>query len=240
MSVVIIGSTGSDVDADLATDHHVYDRRMRLAHHREQLARLRRPTCDHPLRLFVSGCLAGRPCGVDGTDYGLHAALRDLLSLPTVSVASFCPEDYAMGTPRTMPDIHGGDGFDVLDGNARVLDQYGVDVTEKMLAGARAMLAAALAHGAELAVLTDMSAACGSQVVSDGCRLVKERRFTAGVGVATALLLRHDVLVVSQRDYKTLGLVRALLDSSFVPCVDARDHHESDWYVRTFESARVS
>ncbi len=83
---------------------------------------LRVPTKRNPLRLLVSGCLAGRPCGMDGSDYGLHAPLRDLLALPTVSIASFCPEEFAMGTPRTTPDIHGGDGHGVLDGKARVLD----------------------------------------------------------------------------------------------------------------------
>ena len=74
-----------------------------------------------------------------------------------------------------MPDIHGGDGVDVLAGRARVLDEHGSDLTEAMLAGARAMLAFARDNGAELAILTDMSAACGSQVISDGCRLVPDR-----------------------------------------------------------------
>lgn len=207
---------------------------MRLPHDPDALARLRVPSARDPLRLLVSGCLAGRPCGVDGTDYDLGAPLRSLLALPTVSVASFCPEDFAMGTPRTMPDIHGGDGHDVLDGRARVFDEHGADLTDKMIAGAEAMLAAALAHRAELALLTDMSAACGSQVISDACRLVEKRRFTAGVGVATALLLRHGVAVLSQRDYQTLGRVRALLDPSFTPDPAARDHHQTDWYVATF------
>lgn len=207
---------------------------MRLPHDLQALAGLRVPTAAGPLRLLVSGCLAGRPCGVDGSDYGHGSLLSDVLALPTVAAVSFCPEDFAMGTPRTMPDIHGGDGHAVLDGKARVLDEHGTDLTDKMLAGAEAMLACALAHRAELAVLTDMSAACGSQVISDACRLVKERRFTAGVGVATALLLRNGIPVVSQRDYRTLGKIRALLDPSFTADPAARDHHETDWYVATF------
>jgi uncharacterized protein YbbK (DUF523 family) len=207
---------------------------MRLPHDAEAFSKLRAPTAHEPLRLLVSGCLAGRPCGVDGSDYGLNAPLRDLLALPSVSVVSFCPEEFAMGTPRTMPDIHGGDGHDVLDGRARVIDEHGTDLTEKMIAGAKAMLETALAHRVELALLTDMSAACGSQVISLGCRLVEKRRFTASVGVATALLLRNGVSVLSQRDNKTLGKLRALLDPSFTPDPAARDYHEVEWYVATF------
>ena len=36
-----------------------------------------------------------------------------------------------------MPDLHGGDGFAVLDGDARILDEHRNDLTEGMLAGFR-------------------------------------------------------------------------------------------------------
>jgi uncharacterized protein YbbK (DUF523 family) len=143
----------------------------------------------------------------------------------------FCPEQHALGTPRTMPDIHGGDGFDVLAGRAKVLDEHGRDLTEKMVEGARAMLAFAQQGRAELAILTDLSAACGSQVISDGCRLVAERRWQKGVGVATALLLGAGIPVVAQRDFWTLGRLRARLDPGFKPPDDARDHHEHPWVL---------
>lgn len=202
---------------------------MLLAHHRALIDDLRTPTPDDPWRLLVSGCLAGWPCGVEGSDYGLGATLADLLALPTVRGIPFCPEQHALGTPRTMPDIHGGDGFDVVAGRAKVLDEHGVDLTAKMIEGGRAMLAHARAERVELAVLTDMSAACGSQVISDGCRLVEVRRFQKGVGVATALLLEAGIPVVSQRDFHTLGLLRARLEPGFEPNRDARDHHDHPW-----------
>ena len=221
-----------------AADGWCYHRTVRLAHSPHPFATLRVPTSLDPLRVLVSGCLMGLSCGVDGTDYGMGGALDALLLLPTVKAIPFCPEDHAMGTPRTMPDIHGGDGFDVLDGRARVLDEHGGDLTEPMVAGARAMIGHATAHRVELAILTDMSAACGSQVISDGCRLVKNRRYTAGVGVATALLLRSGIAVFSQRDYRTLGALRALLDPAFAPDGTAIDHHETAWHRDYFRTGR--
>jgi uncharacterized protein YbbK (DUF523 family) len=215
----------------------VSDQRLRLPHDPEALAALREPTAADPLRVLVSGCLAGLPCGVSGTDYGLGAVLRELFALPALKMIPFCPEDSALGTPRTMPDIHGGDGHDVLAGRARVLDEHGQDLTEKMILGAQNMLAHARRERVELAMLTDMSAACGSQVISRGCRLVEKREFVASVGVAAALLIQNGIPVVSQRDPLTLGKIRALVDPSYTPDPGAADYHHSDWYRSYFGSA---
>lgn len=204
---------------------------MLLAHHRTAIADLRKPTEQQPWRLLVSGCLAGWGCGVDGGDYGFGSTFAELLALPTLRALPFCPEQHGLGTPRTMPDIHGGDGFDVLAGRARVMDEHGRDLTVQMVAGAEAMLRFARDQRAELAFLTDMSAACGSQVISDGCRLVAERRYQKGVGVATALLLQAGIPVVAQRDFRTLASLRARLDPSFTPPEDLCDHHEHPWVV---------
>ncbi len=202
-----------------------------LAHNTDQLDQLRKATPNTPLRVLVSGCLVGWNCGVDGTDYGLGNAIPELLSLPNVQTFPFCPEQHALGTPRTMPDIHGGDGFDVLAGRARVLDENGNDLTEAMLEGAHAMLAFAQRSRIELAILTDMSAACGTQVVSDACRLEEKRRYRWGVGVAAAMLLRERVVVVSQRDFATLGGLRRRLDPTYGPSADLRDHHLHPWVL---------
>jgi len=208
--------------------------KLLVAHSPDYLATMRTPSASDPLRVLLSGCLVGWKCGVDKTDYGLGDALAWLTSLAAVKCVAFCPEEHALGSPRNMPDIHGGDGFDVLDRDARVLDQHGNDVTEAMLKGAEAMLDFALMKEIEIAVLTDMSAACGSQVVSDGCRLVKNRKYRAGPGVAAACLLRANIPVIAQRDHKTLGLLRQKLDPGFVSPPDLRDHHEKQWYQSYF------
>ncbi len=206
----------------------------RLPHDAAAWARLRVPSVEDPLRVLVSGCLEGWPCAVDGSDYGLGGAVAAVLDRPEVRRVPFCPEDVGFGTPRLTPDLDGGDGRDVLAGRARVIGPDGEDLTEPMLRGAHAMLAAALEARVELAVLTDMSAACGSQVISLGHRSRPVRRFQIGVGVATALLLAHGVPVLSQRDHRSLERLRHHLDPDHRPDPEARDHHEGDWYRQSF------
>lgn len=204
---------------------------MKLVDHPEALAALPEPTAEEPWRVLVSGCMAGWACGVDGTDYGMGEALAGFRGLANLRWVPFCPEDVGLGTPRTMPDIHGGDGFAVLEGRARVLDERGEDLTAGMLRGAEAMVAKAREAKVHLAILTDMSGACGTQVISEGCRFDEPRRYQRGVGVAAALLIRAGVPVVSQRDFATLAKLRARLDPRFEPDPAARDHHEHPWVL---------
>lgn len=158
----------------------------------------------------------GMSCGVDGSSYGAPYAHPDqLVRLSNVHAVPFCPEDFAFGTPRQTPDIHGGNGFDVLDGTARVLSESGDDWTERMVAAARAMLEVAKENGVRLALLMDISAACGSQVIYDGFR--PEHRYQAGQGVCAALLIRHGIKVLSHRDHRTLNLLLDKLDPSRPP-----------------------
>ncbi|MBK8978180.1 MAG: DUF523 domain-containing protein [Planctomycetes bacterium] len=207
---------------------------MRLAHHHELVARLRRPGPDDPWRVLCSGCLFGWPCGVDGTSNGEYPGAMRFLAHPAVRAVPFCPEDHALGTPRNTPDLHGGDGFAVLRGTARARDQHGTDITEAMLAGARAMLAHARAHAVDWALLMDMSGACGSQVISEGCRFDAERRYQRGVGVATAMLLEAGIPVVSQRDFHCHELLWQRLEPDHRVDASAVDHHETAWYRAAF------
>jgi uncharacterized protein YbbK (DUF523 family) len=200
----------------------------------DQLAGLQRFTPEKPLKLLVSACLGGTPCGVDGSTNGEYPWIRKLIALPNVRTVSLCPEHYSFGTPRATPDIADGTGFDVLDGRARVLNEKGEDWTDGMIRGAQAMLELARASAVDLAVLMDMSAACGSQVISDGSRFTADRKYRQGPGVAAALLLRNGFRVISQRDFRALERLYELLDPTHAANPAARDHHETDWYIKTF------
>jgi hypothetical protein len=80
----------------------------------------------------------------------------------------------------------------------------------------------------------DISAACGSQVIYDGPRSAV--RHQAGQGVCAALLIRHGIKVLSQRDHRTLNAILSKLGSNYQAFPAARNHHETPWYVETFGS----
>ena len=191
-------------------------------------------TPEAPLKIMVSGCLAGLPVLVDGGDFGAHPLMQRLLGLANVKAFPFCPENFSFGTPRETPDIHGGDGHDVLDGRAKVYSETGQDWTEGMVAGAYRMLEIVRANDVRLAVLTDISAACGSQVIYRGARATAAHQI--GQGVSAALLVRNGVPVVSQRDYKTLNAIFRKLNPRFRKLPDLIDHHEIEWYRTYFQT----
>lgn len=195
---------------------------------------LRQPTAEDPLRILFSACLAGRQCGFDGSSYGEYPLALQLIRMCNVQPVLFCPEHFSFGTPRALCDIHGGDGFDVLDGKAQVLTESGEDWTAPMIAAAEQMLRLALSQKVRLAVLMDISAACGSQVIYSGNRRAESPVYQRGAGVCAALLIRANISVVSQRDYYTLGMLMQKLDATFVPDPLAIDHHQNFWYREYF------
>lgn len=202
---------------------------MRLPHNPELLAAIRLPTQEDPWRVLISGCIFGWKVAVDGTTYGLDSERPKWLDSSLVEMIPFCPEDYQLGTPRSMPDLHGGDGFAVLDGNGQILDSENNDITPQVLAGAEAMTQLALKRRVDFAVLTDRSGACGSQVISIGCRSIEPVVYRKGVGVAAASLLRGGVSVVSQRDFRTLDILRSKLEDNYSPDESLLDHHQHPW-----------
>jgi uncharacterized protein YbbK (DUF523 family) len=191
-------------------------------------------TPDNPLKILMSGCLAGLPVLVDGGNFGANPVMQKLRSQPNVRVIAFCPENFSFGTPRATPDIHGGDGHDVLDGRARVLSDTGEDWTVGMIRAAQHMLELAQSNGVHLAVLTDISAACGSQVIYRGARATAAHQI--GQGVCAALLVRNGIPVVSQRDYRTLNAIFRKLNPRFRKRPDLIDHHEIEWYRTYFQT----
>ena len=195
---------------------------------------LRIPTAEDPLRVLVSACLAGVGCGVDGTSNGEYPSVLKLLEYDTVKLIRFCPEDYAFGTPREMCDIYGGTGMDVLEGNAKVLTSTGSDWTEGMVKASEKMLHIAQDNKIEIAVMMDISAACGSQVIYSGNRYADNKLYQIGSGVCAAQLTKAGYRVISQRDYASLEILYSKIDPNYRPQRSAKDHHETEWYLEYF------
>lgn len=201
---------------------------------RAYIKELRTPTDEQPLRILMSACLLGTTCGFDGSANGEYPSALKLLKYDTAKLVRFCPEEFSFGTPREMCDIHGGTGLDVLEGRARVLTESGVDWSEGMIRASEKMLELAQREQIELAVLMDISAACGSQVIYDGNRFGENKVYQIGAGVCAAQLMRNGFKVISQRDFASLELLYAKLDENHVVNSEALDHHEITWYKEYF------
>jgi uncharacterized protein YbbK (DUF523 family) len=107
-----------------------------------------------------------------------------------------CPEVAGgLTTPRPAAEIVGGDGNDVLNGQARVMTVTGEDVTEAFLRGAEHALAVVRRYGITTAILKQRSPSCGSVHIYDGTH---SGRLRTGPGVTAALLRRHGVIVQSE------------------------------------------
>ncbi|MQA84678.1 MAG: DUF523 domain-containing protein [Streptosporangiales bacterium] len=142
--------------------------------------------------VLVSACLAGAPCR-----YNARSKASDEVTdlVRRGGAVAVCPEVVGgLGVPRRPAEIVGGDGDDVLDGRARVVDDCGNDVTDAFLSGAERALDLARRAGAKTAVLTDRSPSCGSREIYDGTFGGTRR---PGIGVTAALLARHGIEVRS-------------------------------------------
>lgn len=148
-------------------------------------------------KVLVSACFLGEPVRYNGD----HKALSHSLLQRWVAegrVVSHCPEVAGgLGVPRPRCEIRGGSGEDVLDGRALVMDEFGADLTEAFLQGARLALSLCQAEGITLALLKENSPSCGSLRVGDGSF---QGRRTAGQGVTSALLRRHGIRVVGEEE----------------------------------------
>ncbi len=161
-------------------------------------------------KVLVSACLLGAPVRYDGQDLKsedriLQQWWQEGRAIP------FCPEVAGgLPTPRLPAEITGGDGQEVLQNRAKVLDNSGRDLSAQFQSGARQALALCQAQQIRVAVLTDRSPSCGSSLIYDGS-------FTGtrlpGQGVTTALLEQHGIRVFSQHQISQAAAYLASLSS---------------------------
>ena len=200
---------------------------------------LRIPTKEDPLRVLVSSCLLGVKCGVDGDNYGEYPSILRLLNYDNVKLIRFCPEDFAFGTPREMCDIYGGNGLDVLEGRAKVLTTSGIDWTFGMIRASEKMLEKAQENNIELAIMMDVSAACGNHVIYDGNRYAENKKYQIGMGVCGAQLHRAGFKIISWREYESLEILYSRLDPEHQVDPTAKDFDQNEWYIGYFKKTPI-
>lgn len=200
----------------------------------QYIKNLLHPSRDNPFRILMSACLSGIACGYEGTNYGDYPGALKLMEYDNVKITAFCPEDFSFGTPRELCDIHGGTRIDVLEGRAKVLTDSGNDWTEGMIKASEKMLEIAQKENIELAVMMDISAACGSQVIYDGNRLRPDKKYQIGMGVCGAQLYRNGFKVINQRDFAALEILYSSINPDHIIDKNAIDQNEKEWYKTYF------
>lgn len=146
-------------------------------------------------KVLMSACLLGKKVRYDG---GTLAVTDQIVEqwLSEGRVVSVCPEaDAGMSIPRKPAEILKGDGNNVLNGEADVVDKDGGNVTSEFLAGASIALDLCNKFNIKIAVLAEFSPSCGSSAIHDGSFSDKK---VPGMGVTAALLRQHGVQVFSQ------------------------------------------
>ena len=140
------------------------------------------------MKILISACLLGVNCRYDGrSSPGNLPEIeeKDACFIPV------CPEQLGgLPTPRAPSAIIGGNGFDVLDGKARVASQNNLDVTDKFLKGAFETLKLIKKLGIDTCYLKDRSPSCGMRLISEATGEI------VGPGVTAALLIRENLHVI--------------------------------------------
>ncbi|KML40309.1 DUF523 domain-containing protein [Cytobacillus firmus] len=146
--------------------------------------------------ILVSSCLAGLKVRYNGT----HSLNNGIAKLVEENKAiTICPELLGgFSTPREPAELIGGNGEDVLNGKAKVIEKSGKDVTELYIKGAYATLNKAKEINATVIVLKEHSPSCGSSMIYNGQFIGKKLE---GMGVTSALLKRNGLKVISEEQF---------------------------------------
>jgi uncharacterized protein YbbK (DUF523 family) len=146
--------------------------------------------------ILVSSCLAGLKVRYNGS-HSLNNKISKLVE--DNKAITICPELLGgFSTPREPAEIIGGNGEDVLDGKAKVVNKSGKDVTEFYIKGAYATLEKAKVINATIVVLKENSPSCGSSKIYNGEFIGKK---VVGIGVTSALLKRNGLKVISDEQF---------------------------------------
>ena len=144
--------------------------------------------------IALSACLLGFNCRYDGKCKKNSALIKLLKSEKILPV---CPEQLGkLPTPRAPSNLVGGNGFDVLDGNAKVINSYGDDNTKVFIEGAYAALDLIKEHKIKRCFLKDKSPSCGvgcGKQFNQETNAYKNSKYLTGV--TAALLIRKGYIV---------------------------------------------
>lgn len=151
--------------------------------------------------LGISACLGSIACRYDGGSN----EIEELKKLVDANQAiMLCPEVLGgLPTPRHPAEIQGGNGFDVWEGRAKVLDKEGNDLTEAFKLGAIKAFEEIQKLEVTALVLKERSPSCGSSLIYDGSFSGTRIK---GMGVATAYFIQQGLPVYSEENWQEMRM----------------------------------
>ncbi|MBE6959802.1 MAG: DUF523 domain-containing protein [Ruminococcaceae bacterium] len=137
------------------------------------------------MKVIVSACLLGENCKYNGGNNYSQQVVNFVKGREVIPV---CPEVMAgLGVPRTPIEICGD----------RVISKDGVDVTESLIRGVKAILSQIADEDIECAILKSRSPTCGVRQVYDG---TFTGTLTDGSGILAAALKMFGIPVIDAED----------------------------------------
>jgi uncharacterized protein YbbK (DUF523 family) len=154
--------------------------------------------------ILVSACLLGENCRYNGSNC-LVPSLPELLR--DIEFKVICPEVAAgLPVPRSPIEIRGGDGADVLNYQARIENQAGEDITERLLQACQQILSDIAEEKIDFVILKEKSPSCGVHRIYSG-------RFDGtlkpGMGVMTAIFRKMGIEVFSEEELELIKKIIA-------------------------------
>ena len=139
--------------------------------------------------VLVSACLLGIPCRYNCRTKSRPDILDDLDIIPV----PICPEQLGgLPTPRPPAYFIGGDGQDVLEGGATLMNREDIDVTHHFIHGAENVCKIAQLLKIKWAILKEKSPSCATHLVWTKDSLL------SGVGVTAAMLKQMGVSIMNE------------------------------------------
>ncbi|QXM06336.1 DUF523 domain-containing protein [Crassaminicella indica] len=147
--------------------------------------------------ILISACLAGVDCKYNGKNNEVEEIINLVKEKKAILV---CPEQLGgLSTPRVPCEIVGGDGEDVLNNQAKVINKNGEDQTAYFLKGAQEALKIVKLYDIKTAILKAKSPSCGSGIIYDGGFSGKKKN---GYGVTAALFKKEGIKLFDEESFK--------------------------------------
>lgn len=146
---------------------------------------------------LISACLCGVNCKYSGKNNLNEKCLKLLREGKALLI---CPEQLGgLSTPRNPAEMQGS-AKDILNGNAKILDNKGNDVTKQFINGAKEALNIARESNITKAILKEGSPSCGSNFVYDGTFSGNKIK---GKGILAHLFEEENITIFSDEEIQT-------------------------------------